>query len=342
MRRSQTPASRPLRTVVFAMSVPKATLDWLRGEFPEIRFAAQDDAAAGDAGSQIAPAAPTDQVVHEAEALITWEVEAETLAAAAHLRWVHAASAGVDHFDLAAIADRAIVLTNSRGVFAPNMAEHVLGMMIAIARRFPRLVQAQAQRAWRDRETHREVAELQGQTLLVVGLGEIGRAVAERASAFGMRVHGVRRRSELGGTPGVAADFDIAALRTAIADADHVVVTLPDTPRTRGLFDRETFAAMKSGAIIYNVGRGPVIETSALIDALASGHLGGAGLDVTDPEPLPADSPLWGMENVLITAHTSGATPRYWERQGNLVGENIRRWQQGAPLRNVVDLDAGY
>jgi phosphoglycerate dehydrogenase-like enzyme len=127
-----------------------------------------------------------------------------------------------------------------------------------------------------------------------------------------------------------------------LSDADQVVLTVPDTPQTRGLFDAEAFAAMKRGAMIYNVGRGPTIETAALIEALHSGQVGGAGLDVTDPEPLPEDSPLWNMENVLITAHTSGATPRYWERQAALIAENIRRFQRGEQPRNVVDLHAGY
>jgi phosphoglycerate dehydrogenase-like enzyme len=157
-----------------------------------------------------------------------------------------------------------------------------------------------------------------------------------------MRVNGLRRRADAPPPAGFEQVFGIGDLAAALADADHVVVTLPNTPRSRGLFDAAAFAAMKPGAAIYNVGRGPVIDTAALIAALESGHLGAAGLDVTDPEPLPADSPLWEMENVLITAHTSGATPRYWERQGELIAENIRRIQRGEVPRNVVDLEAGY
>jgi phosphoglycerate dehydrogenase-like enzyme len=121
-----------------------------------------------------------------------------------------------------------------------------------------------------------------------------------------------------------------------------VVITLPATPESRGMFDAAAFAAMKPGAMIYSVGRGPVIDTAALIAALESGHLGEAGLDVTDPEPLTEESPLWEMENVLITAHTSGATPRYWKRQSELIAQNIRRIRDGDTPRNLVDLDAGY
>jgi phosphoglycerate dehydrogenase-like enzyme len=255
---------------------------------------------------------------------------------------MHAAGAGVERYDLPQIAARGVMLTNASGVSAPNMAEHVLGMMIALTRRFPRLLRAQTRREWRDEATHREVGELLGQTVLIVGIGEIGRAVARRASAFGMRVDGLRRRADESPPAEFDRVFAIEDLHGALPNADHVVVTLPNTPRTRGLFDAAAFAAMKPGAAIYNVGRGPVIDTRALVSALESGHLGGAGLDVTDPEPLPADSPLWDLENVLITAHTSGATPRYWERQADLIAENIHRIQRGDAPRNLVDLEAGY
>ena len=270
-----------------------------------------------------------------------WELPSHLLQAANRLRWMHASGAGVERYELAQIAARGVMLTNSSGVSAPNMAEHVLGMMIALTRCFPRLLRAQTQRVWRDEATHREVGELQGQTVLVVGIGEIGRAVAQRAAAFGMRVNGLRRRAGESPPAGFDNVFAIGDLHAALAEADHVVVTLPSTSHSRGLFDAAAFAAMKPGAAIYNVGRGPVIDTAALIAALESGHLGGAGLDVTDPEPLPADSPLWDMENVLITAHTSGATPRYWERQADLIADNIRRIQRGDAPRNLVDLEAG-
>jgi D-2-hydroxyacid dehydrogenase (NADP+) len=333
--------SPSLRTVVIDMSVPEAILARFRAEFPEIRFMVPSDGTATDDDSVTVRATPTEDDVRDVDAIVGWELPSHMLRAANRLRWMHAAGAGVEHYDLAQIAARGVMLTNSRGVSAPNMAEHVLGMMIALTRRFPRLLRAQIQHEWRDEATHREVGELQGQTVLIAGMGEVGRAVAQRAVAFGMRVNGLRRRAD-----GLPAGFDqvfaIGDLHAALANADHVVVTLPNTPRSAGLFDAAAFAAMKPGAAIYNVGRGPVIDTAALIAALASGHLGGAGLDVTDPEPLPADSPLWDMENVLITAHTSGATPRYWERQADLIAENIRRIQRGDAPRNLVDLEAGY
>ena len=334
--------STPLRTVVVAMSAPKGVLSQFRAEFPEIRFIVPSDGNGDDGDSEPGDGSPTEDDVKDADAIIGWELPADLLAAATRLRWMHAGGAGVERYELAQFAARGVMLTNSSGVSAPNMAEHVLGMMIALTRRFPRLIVAQTRRQWRDEATHREVGELQGQTVLVAGTGEIGCAVAQRAAAFGMRVHGLRRRADASPPAGFDRVFAIADLHAALADADHVVVTLPDTPSSRGLFDAAAFAAMKPGAAIYNVGRGPVIDTAALISALESGHLAGAGLDVTDPEPLPADSPLWEMENVLITAHTSGATPRYWERQADLITDNIRRIQRGDAPRNLVDLEAGY
>jgi phosphoglycerate dehydrogenase-like enzyme len=334
--------STPLRTVVIAMSIPEAILARFRAKFPEIRFIVPNDGPPADDDSVTVRATLTADDVQDADAIIGWELPPHLLQAATRLRWMHASGAGVERYDLARIAARGVMLTNSSGVSAPNMAEHVLGMMIALTRRFPRLLRAQIEREWRDEATHREVGELQGQTVLVVGIGEIGRAVAQRAAAFGMGVNGLRRRTGEPAPTGFDHVFAIGDFPAALADADHVVVTLPSTLHSRGLFDAAAFAAMKPGAVIYNVGRGPVIDTAALIAALQSGHLGGAGLDVTDPEPLPADSPLWNMENVLITAHTSGATPRYWERQADLIAENIRRIQRGDAPRNLVDLEAGY
>jgi D-2-hydroxyacid dehydrogenase (NADP+) len=324
------------------MSVPEEILARFRAEFPEIRFIVPGDDPAADDESVTGRATPTEDDVRDADAIVGWELPSHLLQAANRLRWMHASGAGVERYNLVQIAARGVMLTNSSGISAPNMAEHVLGMMIALTRRFPLLLRAQTQRVWRDAATHREVGELQGQTVLVVGIGEIGRAIAQRAAAFGMRVNGLRRRATESPPAGFDHVFALGDMHAALADADHVVVTLPNTSHSRGLFDAAAFAAMKPGTAIYNVGRGPVIDTSALIAALESGHLGGAGLDVTDPEPLPADSPLWDMENVLITAHTSGATPRYWERQAALIADNIRRIQRGDAPRNLVDLEAGY
>lgn len=329
-------------SLLFVMRVPDDVLARLQTAFPTVRFAVAEPTPPDAAGHFIPDLDPAEDALAAAEAVVGWEFSAEQLAAAPSLRWLHAASAGVDHFDLAALAARGVTVTNSRGVHAISIAEHVLGMMIALTRRFPRLIQAQAARDWRDWETHREVGELQGQSVLLVGLGEIGQEVARRASAFGMPVHGVRRHPGKEPPMGISRVYPLDALDEALPEADHVVLMLPDTPATRGLFDEARIAKMKPGAVIYNVGRGMAIDTAALTAALAAGTLGGAGLDVTDPEPLPRESPLWTMDNVLITSHTAGATPRYWERLEPLLAENIARWLRGDALRNLVDLEAGY
>lgn len=328
--------------VLIIMGIAAEALRNLRHHFPAVRFVVPGEETDRDGRYRIAEAAPTLGQLARADVLIGWQVSQEQLEHAPRLRWFHAGSAGVEHLDLEALQRRQIVLTNSRGVSAPNMAEHALGMMVALARRFPRLLREQAAHAWRDEETHREVRELSGERVLILGTGEIGSQVASRAAAFGMHVEGLRRRAQTDAPPHFARVWSTRELHEALSHADHVVVTLPDTPETRGLLDAQAFAACKPGAMIYNVGRGPVIDTGALVEALQSGHLGGAGLDVTEPEPLPAESPLWDLENVLITAHTSGASPRYWERQEALISENIARFLDGRPLRNLVAYEHAY
>ncbi|MFT4036536.1 MAG: D-2-hydroxyacid dehydrogenase [Thermomicrobiales bacterium] len=337
MTESSTPAN-----VLIIMGIAIEALEALRATFPAVTFVVPGEETDADGRYRIAEVAPSDAELAAADVIIGWQISPEQLAVAPNVRWFHAASAGVEHLDLAALAARGLPLTNSRGVSAPNMAEHLLGMMVALSRRFPALAAAQAKHEWHDEDTHRVVGELGGQTLLILGTGEIGSQLARRAAAFDMPVHGVRRRPDAALPDGFDRMWAVHELHEALAGADHVAVTLPDTPQTRNMLDAEAFAACKPGAMIYNVGRGPVIDTAALVAALQSGHLGGAGLDVTEPEPLPADSPLWDMDNVLITAHTAGASPRYWERQGALIAENLRRFLAGEDLKNRVDYDAAY
>jgi phosphoglycerate dehydrogenase-like enzyme len=328
--------------VLIIMGISVDALHNLRHRFPSVRFVVPGEETDSDGRYRIAEATPSDAELAEADVIVGWQISPEQLDRTSRLRWFHAGSAGVEHLDLRALHKHSVVLTNSRGVSAPNMAEHAIGMMVALARRFPRLMREQASRSWRDEDTHREVRELAGETLLIIGTGEIGSQVASRASAFGMRVEGLRRRAGGQIPPNFDRIWSTDELSAALPGADHVVVTLPDTPGTRGLLDATALAACKPGAMIYNIGRGAVIDTPALVAALQSGHLGGAGLDVTEPEPLPADSPLWDLENVLITAHTSGASPRYWERQEALISDNLARYLEGRPLRNLVDYEHAY
>ena len=213
--------------------------------------------------------------------------------------------------------------------------------MLAFARQLPALVRAQDRREWRVPPVD-TLFELSRQTLAVVGAGALGCAVAERAAAFGMTVLGVRRSPAGAMPPGFASMTATADLDAVLGRADHVVITLPLTDETRGLFSAARIAAMKPGAHLYNVGRGAIVDPAALLAALRSGHLRGAGLDVTEPEPLPADSPLWREPGVIVTAHSSGLTPRSFERYQALLLENLRRFQRGETLLNVVDKRLGY
>ena len=264
------------------------------------------------------------------------------LDAGTRLQWLHQRGAGIDRISTPKlVASDRLVLTNGSGNHATNIAEHVLALMLAFARQLPALVRAQDARQWRPPKTE-TLFELSGQTLAVVGAGALGCAVAVRAAAFGMRVLGVRRTADATLPPGFVSMTALADLDAVLREADHVVITLPLTAQTRGLFSAARLGAMKPGAHLYNVGRGAIVDPEALLDALRSGRLAGAGLDVTEPEPLPADSPLWSEPGVIVTAHSSGLTPRSYERYQALLLDNIRRFQRGEPLLNVVDKRLGY
>jgi D-2-hydroxyacid dehydrogenase (NADP+) len=262
----------------------------------------------------------------------------ELVAKAPRVKWLHYYGAGVDGLSAEHFERHGIVCSNSRGVAAPNIAEHVLAMMLSFARCLPRLQRVQAAEMW---VKNNEVTpfELLDKRLGIVGLGAIGQEVAKRALAFGMRVSGVRRG--VGAVVGVKM-FRVDQLREMAAESDHLVVSLPGTADTAGVIDAAVFSAMPRGSYFYNVGRGNIVVQADLIAALESGQLAGAGLDVMDPEPLPAGHPLWRTPNVLLTSHTSGNTDRYWERAVPLFERNLRAFIDGKPMENVVDLRRGY
>ena len=322
-------ASRSLKTVLIRFPLEDRHVQRLRDRFPDLSIAVvpkDDDFRA---------------LLPTADAIVGWGVSQEEMAAAPNLRWIQTVGAGVENIIVPEMAARGIILTNNSGVHAPNISEHLMALILAFARRLPVLIRGQLLHEWRDTRGRQGSFELGGQTLLIVGLGDIGQALAQRALAFGMNVVGVRRRPGLT-VDGVAQIVTFDELPRVLPDAHHVAICLPLTPHTRGLFDRDRLDLMRPGSYIYNIGRGPIIDQTALIDALQNGHLGGAGLDVTDPEPLPADSPLWDMENVIITSHTSGATPRYWDRAIVILESNIERFRSGGEMLNVVDLVMGY
>ncbi|MEX0774485.1 MAG: D-2-hydroxyacid dehydrogenase [Phycisphaeraceae bacterium] len=264
-------------------------------------------------------------------------IPAADLPRAAKLRWMQLPSAGVGRF--ADIMPNGAILTNASGVFGVPIAEHVLAMMLGFAHQLPRAVRAAVRARW---DTTGLRFELAGQTVCIVGLGDIGRELARRCKALDMRILAVRRAPQ-----GTKPDFvdelgDITSLERLLGPADHVVNALPDTKATHELFDAGRFAQMHRGAYFYNVGRGGTVVEPALIQALNQGHLAGAGLDVFAAEPLPGDSPLWKMENVIITPHRAGDTPHNARRLAEIFLANLDRFLRGHPLQNVVEADKGY
>lgn len=329
MSESHPSAVRTFKTLLIRFQLQDQHVQRLRDRFPDLDIVV----------------APNDdefrQVLPRADAIVGWGVSSTEIAAAPNLRWIQTIGAGVENIIVPEMTERGIILTNNSGVHAPNISEHLMALILAFARRLPFLIRGQLVHEWRDTTGRQGAFELGGQTLLIVGLGDIGQALARRALAFGMNIVGVRRRFDQT-VDGVSEVHGFDALPRLLPESHHVAICLPLTPHTRGLFDRDALLRMRPGAFLYNIGRGPIVDTAALIEALQSGHLGGAGLDVTDPEPLPPDSPLWDMENVIVTSHTSGATPIYWDRAIVILESNIERFRDGAELLNVVDLAMGY
>jgi len=268
----------------------------------------------------------------------------EALSRAKQLQWLHCSGHSVGHFPLAELAARGITVTNSRGIQAVPIAEHVMACLLALARKLPHTLRDQYERAWRPNTLTGEASPwlLANRTLGVIGVGTLGEAIAVRARAFGMRVIGMRRNP----TRGVPATFDEvvgpADRDRLLAAADVIVVAAPLTAQTRQLLDASAIAAMKPGAIVINVARGELVDEAALAEALESGRLAGAALDVFANEPLPSDSPFWSLPNVIVTPHNSGFRTGHFDAVIDLFAENLKRFERGVALLNVVDLQAGY
>jgi phosphoglycerate dehydrogenase-like enzyme len=267
----------------------------------------------------------------------------ELLAAGPNIRWIQSYSAGVERcVAIPALRERDVLLTNMRRIAGPVMAEHVMALMLAYARGLHFYVPERMAGRWtREMPPPGRMLTLEGKTVLVVGLGGIGVEVAKRAHALGMRVVATRA-SGREGPPFVSYVGLPDELGKLAAEADFVVNTAPLTPATTGMFDAKFFAAVKPGAFFVNVGRGGSVVQTELVAALASGRLGGAGLDVTDPEPLPADSPLWKMQNVILTPHVSAQSDLGDEARFAIGVENLRRYVAGERMLSVVDVAKGY
>jgi phosphoglycerate dehydrogenase-like enzyme len=261
----------------------------------------------------------------------------QRLLSPAPLRWVHTMTAGVEHVVRALPPGREVVITNAAGIFDVPIAEMVLALILAVVKRIPVLLAQQRAHEWR----LVRLREIAGLSVGIIGLGSIGVEIARRCKAMGMHVIATRRHPERGApfTDQVLAADQLPALLEA---SDFVVVAAPLTPETRGLIDAAALRQMRSDAWLINIARGRIVDQGALIQALQEGCIGGAALDVFDEEPLPPDSPLWEMPNVMVTPHNSWSTPHFKRREAELFLDNLERYLRGEPLRNVVDLSRGY
>jgi phosphoglycerate dehydrogenase-like enzyme len=321
-----------LYTPVAAWCIPQADFERLRREFPEHRFVRADTDA------------ETVERIRDADVAFAARLKPEHLAAAPRLRWVHSSAAGVGNMLFPEMVASPVVITNSRGNSSGTIAEHVIGVTLALLRGLPLAWRRQAERTWAQNEFDASVAirTLREARVLVVGLGSIGGETARLAAAFGAQVVGIRRRAGGDPPPGVAAMVTPERLHDELPLADVVVVAAPQTPGTVHLIGERELAMMKEDAVLVNVSRGDLVDERALVRALDTGRLRGAALDVFEHEPLAPDSPLWSRADVLITPHVSGFHPDHWHNAVAMFAANLRRFAAGEPLANRVDKTAGY
>lgn len=281
------------------------------------------------------------EALEDAEVLLVLDFRSTTLRdawpRAKRLRWIHVAAAGVDTVLFPELVSSSVILTNSRGVFDQAIAEYVLGLMLAFAKDFPATVDLQRRHRWQ----HRETEHVRGQTVLVVGAGGIGRAIGRLAGSAQMRVVGVAR-SARASDPDLGRVVAVRDLSTALGKADFIVIAAPLTSETRGLIDAAAFDRMKPTARLINVGRGPIVDEAALLEALQTKRIAGAALDVFMREPLPTDHPFWDLPGLIVSPHMSGDFVGWMSALSGLFVENYLRWRRGDPLLNVVDKTLGY
>ena len=315
---------------------PEWFADRLRKEFPQFEIV------------RMTTYEGLEKQIADADIAFTFSLRPEQFREAKRLRWVHSPAAAVHQFLFPEFVNSDVILTNAREVHGPVVAEHVIALMLALAKRIPESVRFQQKHVWGQEilwQNHAAPAELSGATLGLVGLGSIGRNVAQRASALGMQVLAVRHSqlSQSREKPDFVNEvLPSSMLGEMLARADYIVLAVPVTDETRGMIRPEQFHQMKRDAYIINVGRGPLIQEAALIEALRERKIAGAALDVFDQEPLPPNSPLWDVENLLITPHTAGMTTKLWERHYALFSENLRRFLRGGELLGTVDKKRGY
>lgn len=348
------------RRPVWAMPgwVPGRIREALAPEW-ELVVVEEETDGSGDGAARVSPRVL--EAVADAEIYFGYGIPEELLRAGRKLRWVHSGAAGVGGSLTPTMLERDVIFTNSAGVHAPPMAETVLAMLLHFTRGLDFALDAQRRGAW-DKEPYYEAGapllELSTATVGIIGFGGIGREVARRVASLGARVIAVKRMPARAGEANLEPVAGGGALGSRIEmvwgesgldvvfrESDVVVVAAPATPETEGLVDEAALGRMKPGAVLVNVARGSLVDEDALVAALREGRIRGAGLDVFAKEPLPPDSPLWGLSNVVLTPHVSAVTRGFWERESGLIVRNVRRYVRESPLgewENVVDKHAGY
>ncbi len=261
------------------------------------------------------------------------QIDEPLLSAANELELFACMYSGTGHLPFDRLEAAGVAVTNAAGVHGPNIAEHVIGAILHFVRRFDEGNRRQRRREWRHYRAH----ELEGSTVTVVGLGEIGRATLSRLEEFGVERIGVRYTPEKGGPADTVVGFDESAFHDVLARTEYLVLACPLTDETRGLIDRAAFETLPPDAVLVNVSRGPVVDTEALVAALRSNQMRGASLDVTDPEPLPEDHPLWTLSNVQLTPHNAGHTPAYYDRLADIVAANVEELRDSGSAENLTN-----
>ncbi|HSR41198.1 MAG TPA: D-2-hydroxyacid dehydrogenase [Longimicrobiales bacterium] len=324
--------------------------EWVAGEIRDALPVGWElvvpDAPSDGSGDGAALAHPAVlEAVEGARVYLGMGIPDEVLRAGEELEWVHSGAAGVGGSLGPEMRARDVLFTNSAGIHAAPMADTVLAMTLHFTRGLDFAVRAQGRGRWSTGpfyEARTPVTELVDCVVGILGYGGVGREVAKRFSALGVRVLALRRHPAGGDDPHAEVLHGAAGLARVLGRSDVLVLCLPETEETRGLLDAEALEAMKEGAILINVARGGVVDEAALIEALRSGRIRGAGLDVFSSEPLPDGHPLWDLPNVLITPHVSAVTRRFWRRQVDLIVENLERFLEGRELVNRVNKEAGY
>ncbi len=275
--------------------------------------------------------------VRDTEVLLAGRFSREMFAAAKRLKWIQAIAAGVDRFLFQEFVSSEVILTNARGVHPPQVSDHVLALILAFSRKLNRFMISQRERKW----SRLVCEELEGKVLGIIGLGAIGKEISRKAKCFGMKVMAADKDTTV---PPAAVDELLRppALPKLLKRSDFVVLSVPLTQETAGLIGEPELDTMKKDAILINVSRGKIVQEQALVKALKEGKIGGAGLDTFEEEPLPPSSELWDFDNVIITPHVAGSTPRYWAKVCDIFCENLKRYTSGQPLVNVIDKKAGY